>query len=102
MKTPRTVNGIPRNFLDSEAEWVAWQNRVAAFEAETRAAISELSRILSSSQVSLSKNSKARMDNLLSGHELLLKTAESILPEFHPFDMRLEESGTSIVRVQHP
>jgi hypothetical protein len=88
MTSHRSVNDIPWSFLDPDAEWVAWQNRIAAFEQENAANLAEITLTLTNSP-SLSPVSRTRLEHLKSAHESQSKILKNLLQEFHPFDSRL-------------
>jgi hypothetical protein len=87
MSAPKEINGLPWLFEDALAEWVAWQNRIAAFENEIAAKISILDGELTRSPIRAS--TKKRLGLLRAASIRQRETVRQLLKPFYPFDSKL-------------
>lgn len=87
MSAPKEINGVSWIFEDAEAEWVGWQNRIAAFENEIAAKISILDQELTRTPIRAS--TQKRLGLLRAASIRQRETVRQLLKPFYPFDSKL-------------
>ncbi|MBU6153783.1 MAG: hypothetical protein KGP28_05730 [Bdellovibrionales bacterium] len=81
------ISGVEFSFKDPEAEWVAWQNRIAAYENEIESRVRLLDQeLLRTPQSELTRK---RLGRLRAGAIQQRETVRQLLRPFYPMDQKL-------------